>query len=712
VSTNTKVVISGDSSGAVTAIKRVNTELGGLQSIAAKSLGSFGGLLAGGAAVTGLIAITKRAIDTGDAFAKMSAKTGVAVEDLTKLQYAADLSGVSSEALQKGMISLAAATVEAASGSGIAGEAITKLGVKVRNADGSMRSSIDVLYDLADQFSLMPDGVEKTNAAVDIFGKKLGADMIPLLNGGSAGLRAMGDEAERLGLVMSTELAKKSEEFNDNLSRLSKYSEAAGISIANALIPALNELITEFLDAGKAGLGFWEAMTGIGLSDPTKSPAEHIARITAEIEKLKKASASGWQAEMFGASGNDEEIAKLEKLRKYYELQQQRQTGDGVESAQELASKRLLIEKNLQAKLAEVAKLKGVAEGKVSADILLDDNKRTAAQIKNAEKLRDMLTGMWEQSLKAAKAAGDEAEKLLAKAADTRQTGADKAAALRRSALAPEEQQREISSQFNDLASSASQAASLAKLAAMQGRAENAARLAAQAEKDAERAAKLADQISDPEEAARAVEQMAEIQAILLEQQAVAKKDEAARYAEQAAAQRQLITILDQQLTELQTKAAAIKVEVDITAAQAAIAQLQAQLDNLNSKTAAAGGSTETVPMQEGGGYAAGGYTGPGGKYQPAGIVHAGEYVLRQEVVRQRGALEFLNRFNRLGVGALRGYATGGLVAITPKSSSPVASATFNFPGLGSYPVSMAPDVMGELKTAFKREALKRGGRR
>lgn len=43
MSTNTKVVISGDSSGAVTAIKRVNTELGGLQSIAAKSLGSFEG---------------------------------------------------------------------------------------------------------------------------------------------------------------------------------------------------------------------------------------------------------------------------------------------------------------------------------------------------------------------------------------------------------------------------------------------------------------------------------------------------------------------------------------------------------------------------------------------------------------------------------------------------------------------------------------------
>lgn len=52
--------------------------------------------------------------------------------------------------------------------------------------------------------------------------------------------------------------------------------------------------------------------------------------------------------------------------------------------------------------------------------------------------------------------------------------------------------------------------------------------------------------------------------------------------------------------------------------------------------------------------YASGGYTGNGGKYDPAGIVHRGEYVLNQEATK------------RIGVGTLdrlnRGYANGGLV--------------------------------------------------
>lgn len=68
-------------------------------------------------------------------------------------------------------------------------------------------------------------------------------------------------------------------------------------------------------------------------------------------------------------------------------------------------------------------------------------------------------------------------------------------------------------------------------------------------------------------------------------------------------------------------------------------------------------------------GFDAGGYTGPGGKYQPAGIVHAGEVVVRREVVQQRGMKELLLDINKHGARALQGlpqwpgFAEGGLVA-------------------------------------------------
>lgn len=59
-------------------------------------------------------------------------------------------------------------------------------------------------------------------------------------------------------------------------------------------------------------------------------------------------------------------------------------------------------------------------------------------------------------------------------------------------------------------------------------------------------------------------------------------------------------------------------------------------------------------------GFSDGGYTGAGGKYDPAGIVHAGEFVLRREVVSQPGMLDYLSALNS------RGYADGGFVSPMP----------------------------------------------
>lgn len=65
-------------------------------------------------------------------------------------------------------------------------------------------------------------------------------------------------------------------------------------------------------------------------------------------------------------------------------------------------------------------------------------------------------------------------------------------------------------------------------------------------------------------------------------------------------------------------------------------------------------------------GFATGGYTGDGGKYQPAGIVHRGEYVIPKHIVEQPGSLDFLRRYHAVGMKALPafpGYADGGLVS-------------------------------------------------
>lgn len=70
-----------------------------------------------------------------------------------------------------------------------------------------------------------------------------------------------------------------------------------------------------------------------------------------------------------------------------------------------------------------------------------------------------------------------------------------------------------------------------------------------------------------------------------------------------------------------------------------------------------------------------GGYTGDGGKYEPAGIVHKGEYVAPQDVVRSAAARPHINALEGM---RLRGYADGGFVANQNTASAQQALITAN----------------------------------
>lgn len=84
-------------------------------------------------------------------------------------------------------------------------------------------------------------------------------------------------------------------------------------------------------------------------------------------------------------------------------------------------------------------------------------------------------------------------------------------------------------------------------------------------------------------------------------------------------------------------------------------------------------GYSQTISQS---GFSAGGYTGDGGKFEPKGVVHGGEFVVRKEVVSQPGAREFLERMNRNS----NGYADGGYVSPTAAVATTNASVRSSTP--------------------------------
>lgn len=196
---------------------------------------------AAGAAVAALGAIAvgvRSAINSADDMSKMAAKIGIPIEELSKLKYAADMSGVSLQGLQTGVSRLSRNMADAAKGTGAGAEAFKRLGINVKGADGSLKSSSAVMAEMADKFAKMPDGAQKTAVAMELMGRS-GADMIPMLNGGSAALNELLMEAKELGLEISERTGKAAEAFNDNISRMGYAISGLTLGLTAALAPAL-----------------------------------------------------------------------------------------------------------------------------------------------------------------------------------------------------------------------------------------------------------------------------------------------------------------------------------------------------------------------------------------------------------------------------------------------------------------------------------------
>lgn len=210
------------------------------------------------AAAVGFVALTKAAIDNADGLNDLSKSTGISVESLSQLQYAAQQSGTSLEELTAGFRKLNSNALDAAKGVKGPSEAFDQLNISAKNADGSLKSTEELLLQIADVFSQYEDGAAKAAIAQDLFGKS-GAALIPFLNNGRAGVEALKKEADALGLTISGKTAAAADEFNDNINKLKSSAMGLANQVAQQLLPMFQNLSGEFSTSATQGERFAEA---------------------------------------------------------------------------------------------------------------------------------------------------------------------------------------------------------------------------------------------------------------------------------------------------------------------------------------------------------------------------------------------------------------------------------------------------------------------
>lgn len=145
---------------------------------------------AGIAGVKSIYNMAKAASEYGDAVDKGSQKLRISAEDYQKLSYAAQLSGTSIDVMATAQKTLA-------------------------------KNSKDLnLMDAINQVASIEDATQRAAKGAELFGTKAYQQMTPMLNSGADGIKAMYEQAEKYGLIMSDKAVKASAAFQDSLTTL------------------------------------------------------------------------------------------------------------------------------------------------------------------------------------------------------------------------------------------------------------------------------------------------------------------------------------------------------------------------------------------------------------------------------------------------------------------------------------------------------------
>jgi hypothetical protein len=228
--------------------------VGGLAAVA----GGVGAIVTAGKAVVGMAMDLEQA---ALAYDKLSQKTGASVQFLSGFTQAADDMRVSSDAVNTSLVKYADNFF------------------KTKGASANVERE---LMSLADAFQKMPDGPAKTAMAIDAFGRS-GAEMIPILNRGSAAIREMMQAADQAGLVIGQKTVEDAKRLHEQLDQLNDSWEGLKNKIGGEVIPVLVDGLTQ------ANTAVSVLFTQMTIADGWAKMVSGAQMSQAELVKLKDA---------------------------------------------------------------------------------------------------------------------------------------------------------------------------------------------------------------------------------------------------------------------------------------------------------------------------------------------------------------------------------------------------------------------------------------
>ena len=262
--------------------------LGDRASSLRRNMRLLGGVVAGVAAAGGLALLVKRSIDAADSIAKTADAIGISTDALQELRFAADLSGVSVESLDKALKFATKAIGE------LRTRTSSELTTALKDFDAQLLRNIESAGSVEEAINLvfrrmgeMEDATQKAALAKSVFGPA-GIDLVNIVRGEAGALEEMRQHARDLGIVLDEELLRNAEKTKDQLTVLGTVLSA---NLNKAILEhadAIGDLAEQFTEALPTLIG-WASSFGqwIGLIEQTKT--ERLAEIREELAEIDEA---------------------------------------------------------------------------------------------------------------------------------------------------------------------------------------------------------------------------------------------------------------------------------------------------------------------------------------------------------------------------------------------------------------------------------------
>ena len=268
-----------------------------------QSMGKLKGMIAGAFAVGALAAFGKSALELADNIGKVADSVGVSTDFLQRYQFAAQQSGLTTEEFNKGIQNFTKMVGQAAIRTNEAGRTLDKLGISLKNSDGSIKSTETVFVELFHALEDVDSEFRKNAILSDLMGRA-GVKLSVLGKDGAEAMEALAAAATG---VIDEETIRRAERFNDTMNILKRQ-----------VLGPLQEL---FITAANSVLRFLDAIGLISIPKTMTELQEELRLLTQQQQEfidgqdnLKRLTAKGITDKSTEIQLLKEQIAELEKL--------------------------------------------------------------------------------------------------------------------------------------------------------------------------------------------------------------------------------------------------------------------------------------------------------------------------------------------------------------------------------------------------------------